>query len=74
MKKWLLLLVAAGVVFAWKATDAQSVGRRDRMPNRQAGNFAPQGTITPEPGTLALFASGAAPVILYALRRTRGKK
>ena len=75
MKKWLLLAAAAGVLMAWRAADAQSLGRRDKTPNRQPGNVLSQGSPTvPDASTLVLFASGAAPVALYALRRQRSKK
>lgn len=75
MKKWALLVAAAGLLLAWKAVDAQSLGRRDNTPNRQAGNVTSQGSpAVPDAGTLVLFASGAAPVALYALKRHRSKK
>lgn len=74
MRKWLLLLAAAGLVLAWRTADAQSLGKRGGTANRQVGNIAPQGSSTPEPGTVVLFASGAAPVLLYALKRYRQKK
>ena len=75
MKKWLLLAAAAGVLMAWRAADAQSLGRRDKTPNRQQGNVVNQSApAAPDASTLVLFASGAAPVALYALRRHRSRK
>ncbi len=75
MKKWLLLAAAAGLLVAWRAADAQSLGRRDNTPNRQAGNVVTQSSpAIPDASALVLFASGAAPVALYALRRHRSKK
>ncbi len=74
MKRWFLLLAAAGLVLAWRSADAQSVARRGGSANRQPGNVVAQGSVTPEPGTIVLFASGAAPVVLYALKRYRQKK
>ncbi|MCL6474253.1 MAG: hypothetical protein K6U75_04255 [Firmicutes bacterium] len=75
MKKWLLLAAAAGLLMVWRAADAQSLGRRDNTPNRQPGNVVTQSSpAVPDASTLVLFASGAAPVALYVLRRHRGKK
>ncbi len=75
MKKWALLVAAAGLLVAWRAVDAQSLGRRDSTPDRQTGNVTSQGSpVVPDAGTLVLFASGAAPVALYALKRHRSKK
>lgn len=74
MKKWLLLVAAGGLLLAWKAVDAQGFARRGSDPGRQTGNVVAQGGAVPEPGTIALFASGAAPVVLYLLRRHRDTK
>jgi len=62
------------MLLAWKSVDAQSLGRRDNAPARQPGNAVAQTTAAPEPGTIALFASGAAPIALYLWRRHRHKK
>lgn len=74
MKKWFLLLAVGALVLAWRATDAQSAARRDGQANRQPGNIFSQGSGAPEPGTIVLFASGTAPVLLYALKRHRQKR
>ncbi|MEJ5250992.1 MAG: PEP-CTERM sorting domain-containing protein [Chthonomonadetes bacterium] len=74
MKRWLLLLAAAGLVLAWRSTDAQSLGRREGTASRQPGNVTAQSSAVPEPGTIVLFASGAAPVVLYALKRYRQRQ
>lgn len=75
MKKWALFVAAAGLLVAWRAVDAQSLGRRDNSPNRQTGTVTSQGSpAIPDASTLVLFASGAAPVALYALKRHRSKK
>lgn len=75
MRKWVLLVATAGLLIAWRAVDAQSLGRRDNTPNRQPGNVVAQGSpAVPDASTLVLFASGAAPVALYALKRHRSKK
>ncbi len=74
MKKLLMLLAVGGLLLAWKNVDAQSAVRRGGAPDRQHGNVAPQGSVAPEPGAIALFASGVAPVALYMLRRHRQKK
>jgi hypothetical protein len=73
MKRWVLLLAAAGLLLAWRSADAQhapSLGRRGGAANRQPGNIVAQGSpAVPDAGTLALFASGAAPIALYAIKR-----
>lgn len=75
MKRWLWLLVAAGVFASWRAVDAQQIGRRDGPVHRQQGNVMPQGApAVPDASTFALFASGMAPVVLYAWKRHRAKK
>lgn len=75
MKRWVLVLAAAGLLLAWRTVDAQSLGRRGGASNRQPGNVTTQGSPTvPDAGTFALFASGAAPIALYALKRHRSKK
>ncbi|MCS6950357.1 MAG: hypothetical protein RMM06_06005 [Armatimonadota bacterium] len=75
MKRWLWLLVAAGVLASWRVVDAQSLGRREGPSQRQPGNVMPQGApAVPDASSLVLFASGVAPVALYALKRYRAKK
>ncbi|GIV18553.1 MAG: hypothetical protein KatS3mg023_0304 [Armatimonadota bacterium] len=75
MKKWVLLVAAAGALVAWRAADAQSLGRRENNANRQPGNVVTQSSpAVPDASTLVLFASGAAPIALYALKRHRMKK
>jgi len=75
MKRWVLLLAAAGLLLAWRSTDAQSLGRRGGPAIRQPGKVVSQGSPAwPDAGTLTRFASGAAPIALYALNRRRIKK
>ncbi|MCS6829641.1 MAG: hypothetical protein RMM08_02120 [Armatimonadota bacterium] len=75
MKRWILFAAAAGVLLAWRTVDAQSLGRRDGAPNRQPGGVTSQGSpAIPDASALVLFASGAAPIALYALKRHRSKK
>ncbi|MER3474707.1 MAG: hypothetical protein C4335_11900 [Armatimonadota bacterium] len=74
MKRWFLFVAIGALVLAWQAADAQSAARRGGGAGRQPGNIAPQGSPVPEAGTLALFASGTAPVLLYALKRYRQKR
>ncbi|GIV15501.1 MAG: hypothetical protein KatS3mg022_0936 [Armatimonadota bacterium] len=75
MKRWVLLLAAAGLLLAWRSADAQSLGKRGGTANRQPGNLVSQGSPTvPDAGALTLFATGAAPVAVYALKRRRSKK
>lgn len=73
MKSVAFLIVMAGLVFASLFADAQTLGRRDKSPGRHGSTASPQSAM-PEPGTVVLFASGAAPIALYALRRYRRKK
>lgn len=75
MKRWLLLLTVAGVLASWKVVDAQTIGRREGPVHRQTGNVMPQGSpVVPDASTLVLFASGVAPVALYAWKRYRARK
>jgi len=74
MKRWGWLLVAAGILLAWRTVDAQALGRREGSPNRQPGSVAPQAPAAPDAGTLTLFAAGAAPVVLYTVLKRHRKK
>ncbi len=75
MTRWLWLIVAAGLLASWRVVDAQSLGRREGPVHRQPTNVSPQGApAVPDASTLVLFASGVAPIALYALKRHRSKK